>query len=219
MMLSDVMEDYLKVIYRLQRDTDSRVSTSSIADHLDVSPPTVTSMLSKLDDREFIQYEKYKGVELTPEGETVALEVIRHHRLLEAYLAEHLDYDWSEVHREADALEHHISEEFEERIAAALDNPEVDPHGDPIPSEDLEPLSDQASPHLGEFSSGNTVIVTRVRDRNAEDLQYLAKVGITPGTMLEITDIAPFGMITVQIGDQRQSLPEDVAESILVRSV
>lgn len=213
------MEDYLKAIYRLQRDTDSQVSTSAIAEHLDVSPPTVTSMLSKLDDRGLVIYEKYQGVELTPEGETVALEVIRHHRLLEAYLAEHLDYDWSEVHHEADTLEHHISEEFEQRIAAALDDPKVDPHGDPIPSEDLEPISEASSSHLGEFTTGNTVVVTRVRDRNAEDLQYLAKVGITPGTLLEITDIAPFGMITVLIGDQRQSLPENVAESILVRSV
>jgi len=133
-MLSDVMEDYLKTIYSLQQDSDDPIATSAIAEYLDVTSPTVTSMIEKLEDRGLVEREKYKGVELTDEGETVALEVLRHHRLLEAYLTEHLDYSWSEVHEEADALEHHISEEFERRVAEVLGDPEVDPHGDPIPS-------------------------------------------------------------------------------------
>ncbi|MDY7083195.1 MAG: metal-dependent transcriptional regulator, partial [Halobacteria archaeon] len=137
-MLSDVMEDYIKAIYHLQRE-DSPVSTSEIADYLGVKPPTVTSMLDKLEERGFVEREKYKGVELTEDGETVALEVLRHHRLLETFLTEHLNYDWTEVHDEADRLEHHISEEFEKRVAEELDEPTVDPHGDPIPNADLEP--------------------------------------------------------------------------------
>lgn len=109
-MLSAVMEDYLKAIYQLQQEGDGeRVRTSAIAEYLEVTPPTVTSMLSKLEERELVDREKYKGVTLSPDGERVALEVIRHHRLLEAYLTEHLDFRWSEVHDEADRLEHHIS--------------------------------------------------------------------------------------------------------------
>lgn len=211
------MEDYLKAIYRLSRESNDRVSTSALANHLDVSPPTVTSMLTKLDDRGLISYEKYNGAKLTPEGETVALEIIRHHRLIESYLAEHLNYDWSEVHDEADALEHHISEEFEARIAAALDNPTVDPHGDPIPNADLQPISDTDIPNLSEFPPGCEVVVERVRDRNTETLKYLAQAGITPGTQLTITDVAPFGMITVTINDTEQSLPAEIAQSIHVR--
>ncbi|MEM4781496.1 MAG: metal-dependent transcriptional regulator, partial [Halalkalicoccus sp.] len=151
-MLSAVMEDYLKAIYQLQREGDGkRVRTSAIADHLDVTPPTVTSMLSKLEERGLAEREKYKGVTLTPEGERVALEVIRHHRLLEAYLTEHLDFTWSEVHDEADRLEHHISEAFEERVAAMLEDPTVDPHGAPIPNADLEPPEEPTGEALAEF--------------------------------------------------------------------
>jgi DtxR family Mn-dependent transcriptional regulator len=216
-MLSDVMEDYLTAIYRLGRATGDRVSTSSLAERLEVSPPTVTSMLTKLDDRGLVDYEKYAGVELTDEGETVALEVVRHHRLLEAYLAEHLDYDWSEVHDEADRLEHHISEEFERRIASALDDPTVDPHGDPIPGVDLQPVEEDTTP-LVDFSVGDTVEVARVADRDESELNYLAEAGITPGTRLQIREIAPFGMVTVGHEDGEQSLPAAIAASIRVRS-
>jgi DtxR family Mn-dependent transcriptional regulator len=175
-------------------------------------------MIGKLEERGLVSREKYKGVELTPEGETVALEVVRHHRLLEAYLAEHLDYDWSEVHDEADALEHHISEEFERRVADALGDPEVDPHGDPIPSADLTPLDVDDSPRLDEHTVGDHVVVRRVSDRNEEELQYLADAGINPGVELEVVDVAPFGMVTVRVCDsgREQSLPEAVAQSIRV---
>ena len=218
-MLSDVMEDYLKSIYQLQREGGAPVGTSDIAEHMEVTPPTVTSMLEKLEERGLVDREKYKGVELTEQGETVALEVLRHHRLIEAYLAEHLDYSASEVHDEADALEHHISEEFERRVAAALGNPEVDPHGDPIPSEDLTPLSEDDTTPLSEYEEGTHVIVERVSDRDEAELEYLETAGITPGTELEIVDVAPFGMVTVVIEAAEQSLPESVARSIRVRAV
>jgi DtxR family Mn-dependent transcriptional regulator len=197
------------------------VSTSAIAELLGKTPPTVTSMVGKLEERGLVSREKYKGVELTREGETVALEVIRHHRLLEAYLAEHLDYDWSEVHDEADALEHHISEEFERRVAEALGDPEVDPHGDPIPSADLTPLDADDSTRLDDHAVGERVVVTRVSDRDEAELAYLADAGITPETRLDVVDVAPFGMVTVRVGEsgREQSLPEAVARSIRVRSV
>jgi DtxR family Mn-dependent transcriptional regulator len=212
--LSDVMEDYLKSIYTIQAEEGPPVSTSAIAELLDKTPPTVTSMIGKLEERGLITREKYKGVELTPEGETVALEVVRHHRLLEAYLAEHLDYDWSEVHDEADALEHHISEEFERRVADALGDPEVDP----IPNADLTPLDVDDSPRLDEHTVGDRVVVRRVSDRNEEELQYLADAGINPGVELDVVDVAPFGMVTVRVRDsgREQSLPEAVARSIRV---
>ena len=216
-MLSDVMEDYLKAIYVLQVEDDPPVSTSAIAEYLDKTPPTVTSMIGKLADRGLVDREKYKGVELTPEGETVALEVIRHHRLLETFLTERLDYSWSEVHDEADRLEHHISEEFERRVAEALDYPTVDPHGDPIPGADLEPLADDESVRLSEFAEDDHVVVARVSDRDEEELAYLENAGITPGTELVVVDIAPFGMLTVRTPDgKEQSLPESVARSIRV---
>jgi DtxR family Mn-dependent transcriptional regulator len=216
-MLSTAMEDYLKAIYVLQIEEGPPISTSAIAEHVGKTPPTVTSMLGKLEDRGFVEREKYKGAELTPEGETIALEVLRHHRLLEAYLSEHLDYSWSEVHEEADALEHHISEEFERRVAELLDNPTVDPHGDPIPDADLSPPESDDSCCLDQHEVGDRVVVTRVSDRDEEELEYLEDAGITPDTELEILDVAPFGMVTVAVGDREQSLPESVAASIRVR--
>jgi DtxR family Mn-dependent transcriptional regulator len=228
-MLSDVMEDYLKTIYVLQSEEGPPVSTSAIAERLGKTPPTVTSMIEKLAERGLVDREKYKGVELTDEGETVALEVVRHHRLIEAYLAEHLDYDWSEVHEEADALEHHISEEFERRVAEVLGNPTVDPHGDPIPGADLEPLDVEEGSRLSDHDEGDRVVVVRVSDRDQAELEYLADAGVTPGTELEVVDVAPFGMVTVRVrgasdgstaaeAGTEQSLPDSVAGSIRVRT-
>jgi DtxR family Mn-dependent transcriptional regulator len=218
-MLSAKMEDYLKAIYELKERDGGPVSTSSIAEHLDVTPPTVTSMMEKLTERELVDREKYSGVELTPEGETVALEVLRHHRLLETYLAEQLDYDWAAVHDEADRLEHHISEEFERRVAEMLDDPAVDPHGDPIPNDALEPVAEADDATLGEHEEGATVVVQRVRDRDPEELEYLQDVGITPGTELTVSEVAPIGMVTVRLEDgEAVSIPDAVADSIRVRT-
>jgi len=217
-MLSDVMEDYLKAVYVLQRERGPPVKTSAIADYLDVTPPTVTSMVGKLEDRGLVAREKYKGVELTPDGETVALEVLRHHRLLEAFLADHLDYEYDEVHDEADALEHHISEEFERRLARKLDDPTVDPHGDPIPSADLEPPADPASEVLADHDAGDHVVVARVSDRDPEELRYLKDAGVEPGTELEILERAPIGMFVVDIDGEQVHLPDRVAETLTVRS-
>ena len=219
-MLSAKMEDYLKAIYELAQSEGEPVSTSSIAEHLGVTPPTVTSMMEKLAEREFVTREKYRGVELTTEGETVALEVIRHHRLLETYLAEQLDYDWADVHEEADRLEHHISEEFERRVAEQLDNPTVDPHGDPIPNDALEPLDHSAEGTLSDHTEGDWLVVRRVSDRNREELSYLQEVGITPGTQLRVTEVAPIGVVTVTLDSGEQvSISDAVAASIRVEAV
>ncbi len=220
-MLSDVMEDYLKVIYQLQRGTDERIKTSEIAAQLEVTSPTVTSMVEKLEERGLVDRKKYHGVTLTAEGETVAIEVVRHHRLLEAYLTEHLDYDWSEVHEEADRLEHHISEDFEARVAAALDDPAVDPHGSPIPGADLQPPEPPVGDAVTEFEAGDQVVVREVADRDADVLSYLADHGVEPGVELEITEVAPFGMVTAQAAghDESVSLPTEVARHVRVSSV
>lgn len=213
------MEDYLKAIYHLQAASDDRVRTSAIAERLDVTAPTVTSMLEKLDDRSLVDRVKYGGVRLTPEGEQVALEVIRHHRLLEAYLTEHLDYSWSEVHEEADRLEHHISEAFEDRVAAALGNPDTDPHGDPIPTPDLEPPQRGGDDSLAECDEGDSVVVTRVSDHDPTVLEYLSDRGVSPHTRLDIDEIAPFGMVTVHVEDGNAiSLPERIARDVRVAS-
>jgi DtxR family transcriptional regulator, Mn-dependent transcriptional regulator len=218
MMLSDVMEDYLKAIYHLQQRTDDRIRTSAIAEKLDVTSPTVTSMIEKLEERGLVDREKYRGVTLTDEGEAVALEVVRHHRLLESYLTEHLDYDWAEVHEEADRLEHHISENFEARVAAALDEPTVDPHGSPIPGADLEPPERPDGHSVTEFEEGDVVVVEEVADHDPEILSYLAEHGVEPGVELEILEVAPFGMVTARSSDRDKSvsLPETVAHHVRV---
>ena len=217
-MLSAKMEDYLKAIYRLEREGGAPVATSTIAETVGVTPPTATSMIEKLTDREFLEREKYKGVTLTPEGETIALEVIRHHRLLETFLTEELGYDWATVHEEAEILEHHISEEFEQRVAEALDDPTVDPHGDPIPNDALEPIEDVPASVLSDHEEGVRLEVARVRDREPDELTYLDEVGITPGTVLVIEEVAPIGMVTVTLDSgESVSLPDGVADAIQVR--
>jgi DtxR family Mn-dependent transcriptional regulator len=219
-MLSAKMEDYIKAIYDLQRAEEGAVSTSRIAEALDVTPPTATSMMEKLEERGLVDREKYRGVTLTGEGETVALEVLRHHRLLETYLQERLGYNWATVHDEADRLEHHISEEFEQRVAEALGNPEVDPHGDPIPSDTLDPVDEGVGTVLGRLGEGARVAVQRVSDRDPEELEYLDDAGVVPGTEMTVTEVAPIGMMTVELADGTTvSLPDRVADSIRVRVV
>ena len=208
------MEDYIKAIYSLQEAPDERGGTSELADALDVTSPTVSSMLSKLADRGLVDHEEYRGVTLTDEGEVVALEILRHHRLLEAFLTERLDYDWADVHEEADRLEHHVSEELTDRIAETLDNPGVDPHGDPIPDADLELPDSEATGRLSAAEEGDSVVVRRIRHQGDEELRYLAAAGIEPGVELEVLEVAPFGLVTVETPAGQQGLPEEIAAII-----
>jgi DtxR family Mn-dependent transcriptional regulator len=218
-MLSAVMEDYIKAIYAIGGDGEEQVSTSALADYLDVTAPTVSSTVKKLEERGLVDREEYKGVTLTEEGELVALEIVRHHRLLEAFLAEQLDYDWADVHEEADRLEHHVSEELTDRMAEALDNPPVDPHGDPIPDADLSLPEAGETSRLSEAAEGEQVIVRRIRHQGNEELRYLAEVGVRPDVEISVLDVDLFGMVTIETADGEQSLPEEIARLIEVSPV
>ena len=185
------IEDYLKTIYVLAED-ESPVSTSRIAEARDVKPASVTSMIQRLAKLNLVSYEKHYGVELTRAGLQIALEVIRHHRLIELYLMEALGFSWDEVHEQADILEHVISEKLEERMAAALNHPTVDPHGDPIPARDGSIVHVESQP-LSTVNPGTRVRIVRiVDDANSELLRYLAELNLMPGTVLTLTGVAPF---------------------------
>jgi len=214
--ISAVMEDYIKSIYALERDEGGRVSTSALADYLDVTAPTVSSMVKKLEERGLVDREEYKGVTLTEGGEIVALEILRHHRLLEAFLTEQLDYSWVDVHDEADRLEHHVSEKLSDRIAEALGNPPVDPHGDPIPDADLSLPEAGETVRLGDADEGDRVVVQRIRHQGDAELRYLSDAGVQPGAELTVVDVAPFGMVTVETPSDEQSLPAEIARLIEV---
>lgn len=210
------IEDYLKTIFMLAQD-ESPVSTSRIAEARSVKPASATSMIQRLANLKMVNYEKHYGVTLTAAGEKLALEVIRHHRLIELYLMEALGFSWDEVHEQADILEHVISEKLEERIAAALGYPEFDPHGDPIPAKDGT-ISLVELEHLSAVSSGQKVWVRRIiDDANSELLRYLAEMGLTPGTAITVESIAPFdGPLTLKIDGESKIIGRNVAASILV---
>ncbi len=217
--ITPVVEDYLKAIYSL-RQSDESVRTAALATQLNVKPPTVTAMLKTLADLNLIIYEPYHGVKLTRAGEQIALEVVRHHRLIELYLVEALGFSWDEVHDEAEILEHFISEKLEARIADYLGNPTHDPHGDPIPNLNGT-LPDSTSVSLADFPpSARALRVVRVRDQNAERLRYLAKIGLVPQTPIKIVAVEPFeGPITIQIGKKKIALDRQLARLVLVEEM
>jgi DtxR family transcriptional regulator, Mn-dependent transcriptional regulator len=190
--LSQAIEDYLKTIYSLAEHSE-RVSTSDIASRMGISPASVTGMIQKMAaiDPPLVEYQKHRGVLLTLQGERAALEVIRHHRLLELFLHDTLGFAWDEVHSEADRLEHVISEEFEERIAQALGNPSHDPHGEPIPTRDLR-LPQQAGLALSSLRAGQSARIRRVDAADHDLLRYLGELGLIPGTELHVTDYSAF---------------------------
>ena len=205
--LTQSIEDYLKAIYELEEDA-GKVSTNALAEKLNVAPASVTGMLKRLsaDKPRLVNYERHHGVTLTAAGRKIALEIIRHHRLIELYLAQALGYTWDEVDAEAEKLEHVISEEFEDRIAALLGDPIRDPHGDPIPSKDGVVAAPAGEPLSG-LNQGQRGRVARVRDDDPSLLRYLATIGIVPNTKVMITERAPFdGPLYVRVG-QTASAP------------
>jgi len=213
--ITPAIEDYLKAIYTLQQQGGT-VTTSMLGDQRGFKPGSVTGMIKKLAEMNLVQHTPYQGVQLTADGERIALEVIRHHRLLELYLVEALGYSWDEVHEEAEKLEHHISEKLEARIAAHLGNPDVDPHGDPIPTlEGRLPPSDGT--RMADLIVGECARIARVRDQSAERLRYLAGLGLTPGTCVRMVESAPFdGPITIIVGSQPRHLDRRLARTIEV---
>jgi DtxR family transcriptional regulator, Mn-dependent transcriptional regulator len=190
--LTQAGEDYLKAIYELSGN-DEPVSTTQLARHLKVAPASVTGMLQKLalNRPPLLVYKKHHGVTMTSEGRSVALEIIRHHRLLELFLYKSLGYSWDEVHEEADRLEHVMSDFLEDHIAEALDNPTHDPHGDPIPDRDLK-LPPFSTTPLSQLRPGQKAVVQRVNNVDPDLLRYLYGIGILPEAKLEIQDFSPF---------------------------
>lgn len=215
MVLSQAVEDYLKTIYVLESEGKG-ASTSSIAESLDVSSASATNMIKRLAKMGLVDYQSYKGATLTDSGQKIALEIIRHHRLLELYLLEVLGYSWDEVHDEAEKLEHHISEQFEDKIAELLDDPTHDPHGDPIPTKEGVMPELNAEP-LGDADTDITYIVSRVKDQDPEVLRYLEKIGVLPGVKIQIKDKAPFnGPLTILLEETEQAIGYEIANKIFV---
>ena len=197
---TSAIEDYAKAIYTLQERGEGAVTTTALADRLGVTAGSVSAMLKKLDAAGLVTHAPYRGVTLTGQGERIALEVIRHHRLLELFLAEVLDMPWDRVHDEAEVLEHVLSEELEGLISAKLGNPTEDPHGDPIPTAELQ-LPERRGVALQELEPGQHGTFCRVSDADPAMLRWLAARAVRPGDEVEVLDKQPFGgPLTVQVG-------------------
>jgi DtxR family Mn-dependent transcriptional regulator len=213
-MVSESAQDYLKAIWKLQQSEE--MSTTALADALGVSPASATAMLKKLATLGLVVHERYHGATLTPTGERMALEVVRHHRLLELYLMEALGLSWDQVHEEAERLEHHLSDELEARIDSALGFPTRDPHGDPIPSPELLLQSDEMV-CLSDLEAGSMTVVRRVPDGDPELLRYLATLGLVPAEEVTILEQAPFdGPVTVEVRGARHAIGRSLAAQIEV---
>ncbi|WP_435333850.1 metal-dependent transcriptional regulator [Haloarchaeobius sp. TZWWS8] len=217
--LTPTMEDYLRHIYRLEEQGNDWVTNSMVADRLGVERATVTSMFGTLADAGLIEREKYRPVQLTDEGRRVALRVVRRHRLVETLLLESFDYSISEVDAEADVLEHHLSDRLCREIARVLDEPETDPHGDPIPDANLDVAGGEDTVPLTDVPPSENVAVQRILSQDEAVLDHLVSAGVEPSATLRVDERAPFGMVTVSVhgtGEQT-SLPEAVAAKIRVR--
>jgi DtxR family Mn-dependent transcriptional regulator len=210
-------QDYLKRIYYLT-ENGSPASTNDLARELKVRPASVTGMIQKLaaEKPALVAYQKHQGVTLTPAGKRAALEVIRHHRLLETWLVQTLGYAWDEVHEEADRLEHVISEDLEQRISAALGHPTRDPHGELIPSEDLAMPADDSTP-LASLRPDQTATILRVNAHDPNLLRHLDSLGLTPGIQIEVTEYSSFdNNLTVKVGQKSNVLGLNITTRIFV---
>jgi DtxR family Mn-dependent transcriptional regulator len=208
-------EDYLKALYQLHGD-QRPVPTRDLAQRLGISSPSVSEMVTRLSAQGLVEHDRYRGQQLTREGRKVALELVRHHRLLEMFLVQILGYSWDEVHDEAERLEHVISERMEQRIFDLLGRPELDPHGHAIPTlrGKVRPLSDRP---LSECRVGEKVLVQGVSDDDAERLRELERRGLVPGTRIEVIAESKFeGPISVRIKGRRSNIPLGLARAVFV---
>ena len=213
---SEAIEDYAKAIYALQHREGCAVSTTHLAERLGVTAGSASAMVKRLAERGIVEHVPYHGVQLTPDGERLALEVLRHHRLLELYLTEQLGVPWDRVHDEAEALEHVLSEDLESRIAAKLGNPTHDPHGDPIPSVDLC-IDEGSTRSLADLRPGDRGRFVRVSDSDPEMLRFLHERGVRIGDDLEVLERQPFeGPLSVSFGDNLQILGGGLAAAMRV---
>ena len=217
MKTSTSKQDYLKRIYELT-ECGLPASTNDLARELDIKPASVTGMIQKLATEKpaLVEYQKHQGVTLTSAGKRAALEVIRHHRLLEAWLVQTLGYSWDEVHEEAERLEHVISEDFERRIAAALGHPTRDPHGEMIPTEDLKMPVDDSMP-LSSLRPSQVATILRVVSQDPKLLRHLESLGLTPGVQVEITEYSSFdNNLTLMVGKKVNVLGLNITTKIFV---
>lgn len=213
---SQAIEDYCKAIFTLETRADEPVPTSALAERLRLTSGSVSGMLKKLDDHGLIAHVPYRGVRLTEAGRKVALEVIRHHRLIELFLAQTLDMSWDRVHDEAEVLEHFLSDELEDLIAAKLGHPTIDPHGDPIPSAELE-LNEHATQSLDTLQPGERGTFVRVSDADPAMLRYLANQGILPGGHVTVLNRQPFGgPLQVAIDGREHTLGGQLVQAMRV---
>jgi DtxR family Mn-dependent transcriptional regulator len=211
------IQDYLKIIYELTESGES-ASTNALAQRLKISAPSVTGMIQKLASSKpaLVEYQKHQGVTLTKDGRRAALEVIRHHRLLEAWLVQTLGYSWDEVHEEAEKLEHVISEDFERRIAAALGHPIRDPHGELIPTAELVMPEDTSTP-LSSLRPGQTGTLQCVKAADTELLRHLESLGLIPNAEIEVKDYSPFDHnLTIKIGRKTTVLGLNITSKIFI---
>ena len=216
--ITPAVEDYLKAIYQLEQEEPKAGSVTGqrIAERLGVASPSVTNMIKRLSELGLVEHERYRGVELSDTGERIALEVVRHHRLLERYLVEALGYGWDEVHDEAERLEHHISEALEARMAAALGDPTVDPHGDPIPHLDGS-VAGADTRKLVDLAPGDVAVVRRVSDQDPERLRYLERLGLRPGANVRLLEALPFdGPLRLEIAGTEQVIGRPLGAVIQV---
>jgi DtxR family transcriptional regulator, Mn-dependent transcriptional regulator len=210
---SDAIQDYLKELYKLHA-AGERATTTALARRMGVSPPSATAMIKKLAELGLVEHTPYKGASLTELGERTALEVVRHHRLLEQYLAETLGLSLDAVHAEADRLEHALSEELEAHIDRTLGYPTHDPHGDPIPDANLRIAEGGVRP-LALLETGDEATIRRVPDGDRDLLRYLSTLRLTPGRRVRVTGIEPFGgPVTVAVGKSRHPISRELAALI-----
>ncbi|MCI0555262.1 MAG: metal-dependent transcriptional regulator [Anaerolineae bacterium] len=214
------IQDYLKNIYELTENGET-ASTNALAKKLNISAPSVTGMVQKLASAKpaLVEYQKHQGVTLTKDGKKAALEVIRHHRLLEAWLVQTLGYSWDEVHEEAEKLEHVISEDFERRIAAAMGHPIRDPHGELIPTADLKMPLDDSTP-LSALRPNQTATIQRVKASDADLLRHLEELGLVPGAQIEVKDYSPYDHnLTIKVGRKTTVLGLNITSKIFIEEI
>ncbi len=213
---TSAIEDYTKAIYALESRDGDAVSTNALAERLGVTAASASGMVKRLGELGLVEHRPYRGVSLTEEGRRVALEVMRHHRLLELYLVQSLGVPWDRVHAEAEVLEHVLSEELEELIAAKLGDPTLDPHGDPIPSRELT-IDERPTESLQSLDGGATGVFARISDSDPDMLRFLADRGIAPGAEFEVLEKQPFdGPLFVRFGDDVHVLGGALARAMRV---
>ena len=217
-MRSPSIEDYLKAVYKLEENEGAPVSTGDLAQAMEVSSASASNMIKRLGEFDFLTYEAYEGATLTNPGRTVALEVIRHHRLLELYLKDVMGFSWDEIHEEAEILEHHISERFEDRIEEMLGHPERDPHGHPIPARDgtVDVLPTRS---LADLAEGDAASIDHIADEDGELLDLLEQRGLLPGATVEVVNTRPLdGLLVVAVDGAEQVIGRPVAQKVVVEA-